>query len=327
MGVKWLTVPRIACEQALRCNLVVGREKEGELTTTSLQFEYLHWKSRCEMLIGRDDISNDIITLGTCFHAFFNVCLHSCWFPLCAHWRKSDRSVDGEPQGNWRQNSNCRDIVASSPNCLLPFPTPLPLSAPISNCHAQLTEDTFSSSSRNVYSWFLREETQGMCLEEYLLKQGRESTTNSTTFSYDANAAIQTKESWEARALNNVPCLLLFIHRAKIELTIRLYFLYIAPWKQSRGMGIHMWTLPNNLLGRIPAQCPNWSTSWSLNLHLFFTALNKIQRNLEIIRDLKIEVFRHFPQTANIKGSHDQGFAIRFVVWGSCLYTYTTLQW
>ena len=111
------------------------------------------------------------------------------------------------------------------------------------------------------------------------------------------------------------------------KLRIRLYFLYIAPWKQSRGMAIHMWTLPNNLLGRIPAQCPNWSTSWSLNLHLFFTALNKIQRNLEIIRDLKIEVFRHFPQTANIKRSHDQGFAIRFVVWGSCLYTYTTLQW
>ena len=34
-------------------------------------------------------------------------------------------------------------------------------------------------------------------------------------FSYDANAAIQTKKSWEARALNKVPCLLLFIHRMK----------------------------------------------------------------------------------------------------------------
>ena len=27
------------------------------------------------MLIGGDDISNDVITLGACFHAFFNVCL------------------------------------------------------------------------------------------------------------------------------------------------------------------------------------------------------------------------------------------------------------
>ena len=44
-----------------------GREKEGELATTSLELEYLYRKSRCEMLIGGDDISNDVITLGTCF--------------------------------------------------------------------------------------------------------------------------------------------------------------------------------------------------------------------------------------------------------------------
>ena len=51
----------IACEQALR-----GRaEKEGELDTTSLEFE-----RRCKMLIGGDDISNDVITLGACFPMF-----------------------------------------------------------------------------------------------------------------------------------------------------------------------------------------------------------------------------------------------------------------
>ena len=55
--------------------------KEGELATTSLEFEYLHRKSRCEMLIGGDDISNDVITLGTCF---FYVCLRSRSFPLHA---------------------------------------------------------------------------------------------------------------------------------------------------------------------------------------------------------------------------------------------------
>ena len=32
-----------------------------------------------------------------------------------ADWRKSDSSVDGEPQGIWRWNSNSGDIVASSP--------------------------------------------------------------------------------------------------------------------------------------------------------------------------------------------------------------------
>ena len=47
-----------------------GREKEGDLATTSLEFEYMHRKSRCEMLIGGDDISNDVITLGTGFSMF-----------------------------------------------------------------------------------------------------------------------------------------------------------------------------------------------------------------------------------------------------------------
>ena len=94
---------KVACEQALRGNLAVGREKEGELATTFLEFEYLHQKSQCEMLIGRDDFSNDM---------FFNVCLHSCSFPLRAYWQKSDSSVDGEPQGNWGWNSNSRDVVA-----------------------------------------------------------------------------------------------------------------------------------------------------------------------------------------------------------------------
>ena len=45
----------LACEQALWGALAAGREKEGELATASLEFKYLHRKSRCEMLIGRDD--------------------------------------------------------------------------------------------------------------------------------------------------------------------------------------------------------------------------------------------------------------------------------
>ena len=48
---------RLACEQALRGALSAGREKEGKLATKSLEFDYMHLKSRCEMLIGRDDIS------------------------------------------------------------------------------------------------------------------------------------------------------------------------------------------------------------------------------------------------------------------------------
>ena len=63
----------MACELALRGALEAGREKEGELATMPLEFEYLHKKSRCELLIGGDDISNDVITLDTCFHVFLNV--------------------------------------------------------------------------------------------------------------------------------------------------------------------------------------------------------------------------------------------------------------
>ena len=49
-------------------------------------------------------------------HVFFNVCLHSCSFPLRIDWRKSESSVDGEPQGNWKWNSDPRDVAASSPS-------------------------------------------------------------------------------------------------------------------------------------------------------------------------------------------------------------------
>ena len=69
-----------ACEQALRLGaLAVGWEKERELATTSLESEYLHRKNRCEMLVGGDDISNDVSSI---FHMVFNVCLHSHLFPI-----------------------------------------------------------------------------------------------------------------------------------------------------------------------------------------------------------------------------------------------------
>ena len=46
----------VAYKQALRGTPAAWREREGELATTSLEFEYLHQKSRREMLIGRGDI-------------------------------------------------------------------------------------------------------------------------------------------------------------------------------------------------------------------------------------------------------------------------------
>ena len=99
----------LACEQALWGALAAGQEKEWELAATSLKLEYLLRKSWCEMLIGWDDISNDVITLALVFQ-----CL--CTFALVfVHCRKSDSSVDRKPQGNWRwKYLNSRDIVARS---------------------------------------------------------------------------------------------------------------------------------------------------------------------------------------------------------------------
>ena len=63
-----LTNSMLACEQGL-WGAVVG-EGEGELSTTSLELEYVHRKSQCEMLIGGDNIRNDVITLHMFFFAF-----------------------------------------------------------------------------------------------------------------------------------------------------------------------------------------------------------------------------------------------------------------
>ena len=40
--VNTTATPALACEQALWGTLAAGPEKEGELATTSLEFEYLH---------------------------------------------------------------------------------------------------------------------------------------------------------------------------------------------------------------------------------------------------------------------------------------------
>ena len=66
-----------------------------------MEFEYLHRKSRWEMLIG-----------GNVFQCLYT---HSRSFLLRADWRKSDSSFEGEPRGNWRRHSNSRVAVASSP--------------------------------------------------------------------------------------------------------------------------------------------------------------------------------------------------------------------
>ena len=63
----------------------------------SLEFEYLLRKSRCEMLISRDDISNDVITIPLALA--FNVCIHLQLFPRFVLFggNLTVSSVVGEP--------------------------------------------------------------------------------------------------------------------------------------------------------------------------------------------------------------------------------------
>ena len=90
---------RLAREQALRSALTAEREKEGELATTSLELEYLHRRSRCEMLIDGDDISNDVITFGTLFSMFVYIRARFRFALiggiLTAHSTRSHRGIGG----------------------------------------------------------------------------------------------------------------------------------------------------------------------------------------------------------------------------------------
>ena len=89
----------LACEQALQGATAAGREKEGEHATASLEFEYLLWKSWCKMLIGGDDISNDVITLSRCFSMFVYIHTLFCFVligrNLTAQSTGSHRKIGG----------------------------------------------------------------------------------------------------------------------------------------------------------------------------------------------------------------------------------------
>ena len=102
----------IAWQQALRGALAAEREQRWEVATTSLEFEYLLRKIGCEMLIGGDDISNDVITRGTCFPMFVYI---RARFRFALVGGNLAVQLTGS-LGNWRWNSNSRDVVASSPS-------------------------------------------------------------------------------------------------------------------------------------------------------------------------------------------------------------------
>ena len=72
---------------------------------------YLHQKSRCEMLIGGDDISNDVITLGTC-------ALVSTLHWLAEIWQLSQREATGRLEVEFKfQRRSCKLSFHFPPHC------------------------------------------------------------------------------------------------------------------------------------------------------------------------------------------------------------------
>ena len=97
----------IACEQALRGTLAgVGKKKE------SLQLQLWNLNICIEKVDAKCWLAEMTLVMTSLPLAHV--------FPLCADWQKFDSSVNGEPQGNWRWNSNSGDVVASSPSFCCP---------------------------------------------------------------------------------------------------------------------------------------------------------------------------------------------------------------
>ena len=69
--------------------------KGGRACNTSLEFEHLHQKSLCKMLIGGDDISNDVIPHGMCFSVFVYIC-------ICFRFTLIDGNLTAQSTGSHR---------------------------------------------------------------------------------------------------------------------------------------------------------------------------------------------------------------------------------
>ena len=124
-----------------------GREKEGELATTSLKFEYLSRRSRCQMLIGGDYISNDLINLGRCFSMFVHIRAGFLFGliggNLTAQSTGSHRGIGGRIQ-----------IPETQLQAFLSFPAPPPerpgeLTHRLDNLHSQVLKELIIDRGMN----------------------------------------------------------------------------------------------------------------------------------------------------------------------------------
>ena len=108
----WAAVKGLAREQALRGALAAGREKEGELATTSLEFImniYIK-KVDADCLLAEMALVMTSLLLARVFQCL----LHWRW--LAEIWQLSRPGAKGEME----VESNSSDVVASSPSSSRP---------------------------------------------------------------------------------------------------------------------------------------------------------------------------------------------------------------
>ena len=92
----WYSI--VACQQALRGVLAVEREKEGELATTyrSLEFDYLHRKSWCQINADWMTLVMTSLPLASGFQCLFTFALIFTSHWLAEIWQLSRRGATGE---------------------------------------------------------------------------------------------------------------------------------------------------------------------------------------------------------------------------------------
>ena len=102
----------IACEQAHRA--LWRRVGKGRSTCNYVSLIWISAskKSMQNADLRSDDVSNDIITLGMCFSLFVYICARFCFVLIGGNLTTQSMGR----HGNWRWNSNSRDVVGSSPS-------------------------------------------------------------------------------------------------------------------------------------------------------------------------------------------------------------------
>ena len=123
-------VIRQACEQAHRGALVAGPEKEGELATTSLEFEYLHGNVDAKYWLAEMTFVMTSLPLARVFQCLFTFALVSASRWLAATWQLSRRGATGELEVEFKFHRRRCNLSFFFPPCRHSAPESLLASYP-----------------------------------------------------------------------------------------------------------------------------------------------------------------------------------------------------